>query len=482
MASSSVPLHCNVCPKNPTFSDVSHLLTHVASKGHLSHYYKLKISSGQNHESKQQLDQYDLWYSTWNIESLMSDRMQQKEKNRPRARAKAPKPRSKKSSSKNTSLALDPRLKGYSPYDSDQPTSLGRTQARTPPTLPYYEKPSTPPRHGPKLHLWSTQEPASHRAVAIDFSSPKYGRFDPHPDPFVAGLQPSLSLHGPNIDGLGEIDELVGEAAKIKGVCWPGMDIFDSATPEMRRRRNQKKDVSVVEQLEQNSQEVEPTEMIFFPFGDLKKQRKISGRVEFSSSPEILEKPPLPKRRSSKRYTLAENDVNSKSKKPLGRPAAEKKLQDSLRPPAKSRTRKSEKKSKRAFTVFNDQPNGQFGSQTGMNVLTSGFQPPQNHASQREQQHYHHPSDQQDEGHYPHQQQSSHPMFDWVPHHHDDYFFGLPPAEAHSHQSSHVPINYDLAAILTAHLQTYHPTEPESTGVQSDGRNDSQTITDGSLN
>lgn len=68
----------------------------------------------------------------------------------------------------------------------------------------------------------------------------------------------------------------VSESTKLKGVYWPGMDLFDSATPEMRRKRNQKKDSSVVEQLELNSQDVEATEIIFTPRGSFKRQRRIS--------------------------------------------------------------------------------------------------------------------------------------------------------------------------------------------------------------
>jgi hypothetical protein len=71
----------------------------------------------------------------------------------------------------------------------------------------------------------------------------------------------------------------VSESTKLKGVYWPGMDIFDSATPEMRRKRNQKKDHSVVQQLELNSQDVEATELIFTPHGSFKRQRRISSSI-----------------------------------------------------------------------------------------------------------------------------------------------------------------------------------------------------------
>lgn len=64
-------------------------------------------------------------------------------------------------------------------------------------------------------------------------------------------------------------------AATLKGIYWPGMDLFDSATAEMKRKRNQKKDISVLEQMKINSTEVEPTEWIFNPAGELERTRYI---------------------------------------------------------------------------------------------------------------------------------------------------------------------------------------------------------------
>ena len=85
-SSSSLPLKCSVCPKRPNFSDVSHLLTHVASKGHLSHYYKIKVRASHDLAARSVIDGYDAWYDEWNVEELMSQRMHQKEQKRSRAR------------------------------------------------------------------------------------------------------------------------------------------------------------------------------------------------------------------------------------------------------------------------------------------------------------------------------------------------------------------------------------------------------------
>ena len=75
MLTSDVPLHCNICPKKPSFSDVSHLLTHIASKGHLSHYYKLKVRSGADEASRKLIETYDRWYHQWDVQGLMAQRM-----------------------------------------------------------------------------------------------------------------------------------------------------------------------------------------------------------------------------------------------------------------------------------------------------------------------------------------------------------------------------------------------------------------------
>lgn len=85
MATPNLPLHCSICPKKPDFSDVSHLLTHIASKGHLSHYYKIKVRSGNDDISRDLIEIYDQWYSDWNVEGLMSDRLNLKDRKRLKA-------------------------------------------------------------------------------------------------------------------------------------------------------------------------------------------------------------------------------------------------------------------------------------------------------------------------------------------------------------------------------------------------------------
>jgi hypothetical protein len=248
--------------------------------------------------------------------------------------------------------------------------------------------PTPPPQSGPALrhrpfapHMqyWPTESRASSHSYTPDYetsseySDPserkryRYAREDScaiEDDP----VEPPTPITGP---------PAVSECTKLKGVYWPGMDLFDSATPEMRRKRNQKKDSSVVEQLELNSQEVEPTELIFTPQGSFKKQRRISGSVydDEESSPIKAESP----RSFLTRPALAEMDTNAgRRTRQLRRP-----------PPYQYHTRhqfdddhgRSEyghgfvdraPKRRRAFDVFQDDEIT-FTQPAAFNYLTAGF-------------------------------------------------------------------------------------------------------------
>ena len=96
--------------------------------------------------------------------------------------------------------------------------------------------------------------------------------------------------------------------------------MFDSATPDMKRKRNQKKAVSVVQQLLATSKNVEPTELIFDNSGALRKQRPIDGDPDYDDgdsqlSGEVTPEPDviMPKKRPGRRPrpALTERDVNT---------------------------------------------------------------------------------------------------------------------------------------------------------------------------
>jgi len=62
------------------------------------------------------------------------------------------------------------------------------------------------------------------------------------------------------------------------------MDLFDSATAEMKRMRNQKKDGTALLQMKRSSAGIEPTEWVFNADGEFRKVRDIFDESTESSS------------------------------------------------------------------------------------------------------------------------------------------------------------------------------------------------------
>lgn len=75
----AVPLICNICPKKPVFSDKSHLLTHISSKAHLSHKFKLEIRAQTELEARDQMTEYEKWYTDLKLEAALAERLASKE-------------------------------------------------------------------------------------------------------------------------------------------------------------------------------------------------------------------------------------------------------------------------------------------------------------------------------------------------------------------------------------------------------------------
>lgn len=345
-------LWCNICPKQPHFSDVSHLLTHVSSKAHLAHYFKLQVRSHQEPEARDALDEYDRWYKTNNLAKLLSDRMASKEARKRRSSGKPaangptsattvpdPNPTSSGIEALHTEPPepdllgdfLDPRLcqprSGTSQDMTDRNGSLSNGPIATTggpasdsqglfwptcppcsttkiPTYPWKTESEEDSEHEAKTVLHTT--PAYSNRVGITNSLPQTPPRAINSDPFVDDKK---SCDGDSYGGVVD-QEKADEMTRLKGVLWPGMDIFDSATEQMRRQRNQKKDGNIIKMMEKTSEGIEPTELVFSPTGILRKQRVISGNVEDSSP--LKGETPIPKRRAvrAKRAPLSQSDPN----------------------------------------------------------------------------------------------------------------------------------------------------------------------------
>jgi len=73
-ASSVVPLLCTLCEHEPVFTDTSHLLTHISSKGHLAHRQKLELRSRRDPESQRLITIYEAWYARYGVRELLEER------------------------------------------------------------------------------------------------------------------------------------------------------------------------------------------------------------------------------------------------------------------------------------------------------------------------------------------------------------------------------------------------------------------------
>jgi hypothetical protein len=230
----------------------------------------------------------------------------------------------------------------------------------------------------PHMQDWATESRGSSRSytnpdydTSSEYSEPTERRRYRYPAPDACAVEDEPA-------GAVEDTMAVSESTKLKGVYWPGMDIFDSATPAMRRKRNQKKDSSVVEQLELNSQEVEATELIFTPQGSFKRQRRISNsEYDDEDEVEIKTESPQPTRL---RPALATLDANARRPRPtrgstfrlLSRNQYEERGRSIFDTADNDR---GPKRSRGGFTVYHDDDNDEatFSQPASLNYLTSGF-------------------------------------------------------------------------------------------------------------
>lgn len=85
---SSIPLRCTICPKRPNFSDLSHLLTHISSKSHLAHRFKVELKARGDRDALEEIRQYDDWCERYGINALLAERMAAKEQKKTNKRGR----------------------------------------------------------------------------------------------------------------------------------------------------------------------------------------------------------------------------------------------------------------------------------------------------------------------------------------------------------------------------------------------------------
>ncbi|KAI1333186.1 hypothetical protein F5Y16DRAFT_393586 [Xylariaceae sp. FL0255] len=256
----AIPLVCHVCPKHGNFSDLSHLLTHISSKGHLHNQFQLTLTRSVDEEAEIALTDFDAWFSHYNIAELL----------RARKSAKDYKDNQQRRSQGRTSS----RGKG-----SSRSQRGGRKTARVARASQGGNKPATKQAEEPAI-IKIEEDDGDENEIENENDLPEQNHTDSYgwrrdylfSEP--SSLRPSASgqyndyvdveeesskydqsdLYGPF--GSEDTVETIEDDTRIlvlKGVVYPGMAGFDAATEHDRKMRNQKKDPAVVMKLQTNS-------------------------------------------------------------------------------------------------------------------------------------------------------------------------------------------------------------------------------------
>ncbi|KAF2968794.1 hypothetical protein GQX73_g4758 [Xylaria multiplex] len=119
-----IPLVCFICPKNSHFSDLSHLLTHISSKGHLHNMFQLTLSRDVDEAAELSLAEFESWYKQNNIGALLRARKTAREQRDNHQR------RSQNSSSFGGDIALASRQDLHGGRSNRRTRGNGKLKAR----------------------------------------------------------------------------------------------------------------------------------------------------------------------------------------------------------------------------------------------------------------------------------------------------------------------------------------------------------------
>ncbi|KAI0007491.1 hypothetical protein F4779DRAFT_643012 [Xylariaceae sp. FL0662B] len=251
-----IPLVCAICPKNSRFSDISHLLTHISSKGHLSTYFDLSISRDTDAEAAIALQEFDHWFENYGIAGLLRLRktaratrgaLQGRRSQTPNIMASSRIPTRRGGRGGRGNSRSRGRI-GYASelvdikYESEDDMDIGDSYG------------------GASLHSW-------HAPLSGDMPHNE-SRHHEGLNAFVD--EEDSSKYEPSDDGSSFPSENTMETTEtdtgtliLKGAVYPGMGGFDAAREEQRRKRNQRKPPAVLQQLETNSVLVTTEEEVY---------------------------------------------------------------------------------------------------------------------------------------------------------------------------------------------------------------------------
>lgn len=248
----NVPLLCHLCPRRPKFSDVSHLLTHISSKSHLANLFQLGLSDDD--EDKQTIRRFNEWAEQYGINQLLKNRQDAKEQKK-QGQHKRQRATGNEVSLRATSIPRSFLSANYQYQKKARRTATARDGVKIEPDDGFQLQIDPNPLNQNTWHLHTPrgtsfdeiyQTPSNNRSRSI-YPLPE----SPH--------APEFLIKEPIVDGR----DGKSNTPRLKGAVWPGMNIFDAATPDMQRMRNQKKHESVLQNMMLTSESIQQDELIW---------------------------------------------------------------------------------------------------------------------------------------------------------------------------------------------------------------------------
>ncbi|KAI0596614.1 hypothetical protein F4775DRAFT_594120 [Biscogniauxia sp. FL1348] len=248
-----IPLVCSICPKNSTFSDISHLLTHVSSKGHLHNYFQLSISRETDADAAFALAEFDNWFEENDINTLLRLRKTARAQrtSQPQRRIQIPgATQSGRATRRGGRASRGGRGNRGGRAGNDRNRYLSQDELEQVDIKDEMDIEADFGINGGKTS-GSWQSGFDIPLDDDDDDDEDDSKYEPSDlySPF-----PSEDAMEIAADGTGSL--------VLKGIVYPGMGGFDAAREDQRRLRNQRKDPAVLRRLKVSSELVSTSEEV----------------------------------------------------------------------------------------------------------------------------------------------------------------------------------------------------------------------------
>lgn len=252
-------LRCTICPNDPKFTNASHLLTHLGSKLHLKKIFELELRAKVEPLAARHLENFKAWYTGFGIDRALAVRQKMKEKRK----REEEKENLQLEEDRKTFFKESPSVKRERLEENFTTMDTNITFPSTPlfpalndSPLPTSVNPlATVMPRGMEQLIHGASDDESHSIIPEEPESER----EEEEEADSTGLPPSAKklfisfkartptncvgkrswetddVRCHSILDSAEIND--PKEVKVKGKAWPGMRVFDWATPELRARR-----------------------------------------------------------------------------------------------------------------------------------------------------------------------------------------------------------------------------------------------------